>query len=73
MTDSGPGVPPALREKIFDPFFTTKEVGRGTGLGLSISQGIVEDLGGALLLDDRPGGASFIVELPAARAEGAGA
>jgi PAS domain S-box-containing protein len=66
VTDSGPGVEPALRERVFDPFFTTKEVGRGTGLGLSISQRIMQDLGGALLLDDRPGGASFVAELPRA-------
>ena len=66
VTDSGPGVEPALREKIFDPFFTTKEVGKGTGLGLSISHGIVHDLGGSLLLDEAPGGASFVVELPVA-------
>src|SRR5213082_1991278 len=36
VADSGPGVPPEVREQVFDPFYTTKEPGRGTGLGLAI-------------------------------------
>jgi hypothetical protein len=31
--DTGPGVPPEIRQRIFEPFFTTKPVGEGTGLG----------------------------------------
>jgi len=64
VSDSGAGVPPALREKIFDPFFTTKEVGKGTGLGLSISQSIVTELGGSLAIDAEWPSCSFLVELP---------
>ena len=33
ISDTGPGIPEALREKIFEPFFTTKPVGAGTGPG----------------------------------------
>jgi signal transduction histidine kinase len=33
ITDTGPGIPPAVREKLFTPFFTTKA--KGTGLGLA--------------------------------------
>src|SRR5216683_3910822 len=36
--DTGPGVPPEIRERIFEPFFTTKAVGEGTGLGLEIGR-----------------------------------
>ena len=31
--DTGPGVPPEIKNRIFEPFFTTKPVGEGTGLG----------------------------------------
>jgi two-component system NtrC family sensor kinase len=37
VSDTGHGVPAALRQRIFEPFFTTKGVGSGTGLGLSIT------------------------------------
>lgn len=69
VTDGGPGIPPALREKIFQPFFTTKEVGRGTGLGLSLSKGICESHGGSLALDDSVEATRFVVTLPCAGGE----
>jgi signal transduction histidine kinase len=60
--DSGPGVPPELRETIFEPFVSTKG---GTGLGLWISYDIVTAHGGRLdLLEDRKTGACFRVMLP---------
>jgi len=63
--DSGPGIPPALRERIFEPFFTTKPVGQGTGLGLSISHGIVERHGGRMSVEcPEEGGSVFRIELP---------
>jgi PAS domain S-box-containing protein len=64
VCDSGPGVPDDLRERIMEPFFTTKEVGRGTGLGLSISKSIIEDHGGALLLDTTADCTRFVARLP---------
>jgi two-component system sensor histidine kinase HydH len=65
VTDSGPGVPPELRDRVFEPFFTTRP--RGTGLGLAVARQIVEAHGGQIAVTDRPGGgARFTIRLPAA-------
>jgi signal transduction histidine kinase/DNA-binding response OmpR family regulator len=65
VTDTGPGVPPALQARIFEPFFTTKPVGIGTGLGLSLCRGIIERHGGTISVASQPGqGATFCVEVP---------
>jgi two-component system cell cycle sensor histidine kinase/response regulator CckA len=65
INDDGPGIPDDLQPKIFDPFFTTKEVGQGTGLGLTVAYAIVQEHGGRLRLESRPGvGTSFYVEVP---------
>jgi two-component system sensor histidine kinase PilS (NtrC family) len=64
VADSGPGVPPELRQKIYDPFFTTKD--HGTGLGLATVHTIVEAHDGTLELHSSPqGGAKFVIHLPA--------
>ncbi len=63
FSDTGPGVPPELREQIFNPFFTTKS--NGVGLGLSIVSKIVDDHGGWIRVEPRSGkGACFRVFLP---------
>ena len=65
VEDSGPGVPPELREQIFNPFFTSKK--DGVGLGLSIVAKIVDDHRGAIRLDsDTTHGARFRVFFPQA-------
>ena len=65
INDDGPGIAEELQPKIFDPFFTTKDVGKGTGLGLTVAYAIVQEHGGRIRLESRPGnGASFYVELP---------
>jgi PAS domain S-box-containing protein len=66
LTDSGTGIPPAIRDRIFDPFFTTKEIGMGTGLGLSTTLAIVKSHGGFIHFDSEMGrGTTFKVYLPA--------
>ena len=68
ITDTGPGIAPALVERIFDPFFSTKGVGKGLGLGLSISYNIMHDFGGSLSAMNAPeDGAVFTLTLPLAR------
>ena len=65
VSDTGPGIPEALRDKIFDIFFTTKPTGKGTGLGLSISQNIIKLHGGIIAVECPPGGGTtFVIELP---------
>ena len=65
VNDDGPGIPDDLQPKIFDPFFTTKDVGKGTGLGLTVAYAIVQEHGGHMRLESRPGkGASFYIEFP---------
>lgn len=64
FSDSGPGVPPDIREQVFDPYFSTAE--GGTGLGLTLAGEIVDEYyGGSLdLLDSGPlPGATFRVTL----------
>ena len=63
ISDSGSGIPLAIRDKIFDPFFTTET--DGSGIGLAISQRIVSDHNGSISVDSSKwGGAEFTIELP---------
>ena len=66
VSDNGPGIPAATRERVFEPFFTTKPEGGGTGLGLAVSRSLARDHGGDLMLEAAapPDGASFRLSLP---------
>ena len=69
VDDSGPGVPPSVRDRIFEPFFTTKDA--GTGLGLPLVHSIVQQHGGTVTLETSPaGGARFHIRLPLPRGPG---
>jgi two-component system, cell cycle sensor histidine kinase and response regulator CckA len=63
VADTGAGIAAEEISKIFDPFFTTKRT--GTGLGLSVSYGIIQEHGGTVDVQSRPGaGTTFIVSFP---------
>ncbi len=64
IIDSGKGIPIEFKDKIFLPFFTTKDVGRGSGMGLSLSLGIMQSMGGELLLDSKSSHTKFDLIIP---------
>jgi signal transduction histidine kinase len=63
VSDDGPGIPLAEREKLFMPYYSTKK--RGSGLGLAIVRRIVAEHGGTIEASDNvPKGTTFTIELP---------
>jgi GAF domain-containing protein/ActR/RegA family two-component response regulator len=67
VSDTGVGIPAAIRDRIFDPFFTTKGP-KGTGLGLSMTYGIVSRHRARIAVDSEEGrGTTFRVTFPADR------
>ena len=57
VSDSGPGIAPADRERVFDRFYRRAAAQEsGTGLGLAIVKAIAERHKAAVLLDEAPGG-----------------
>ena len=71
VADTGKGIEAEHLKRVFDPFFTTKPVGEGTGLGLSISYGILQEHGGGIEVQSKPGeGTSFTLWLPVDAAAG---
>jgi two-component system C4-dicarboxylate transport sensor histidine kinase DctB len=69
VEDNGPGVPESIRGHLFEPFITLSKTGeRGLGLGLFLAASLLDMYDGRIRYEDRHrGGASFVVELPAAR------
>lgn len=65
VQDEGCGMSDEVLSHIFDPFFTTKAPDQGRGLGLAVCQRLVEDAGGRIEVQSRPGqGSEFMVRLP---------
>jgi signal transduction histidine kinase len=65
VSDTGPGIPPELREKIFRLYYTTKK--DGSGIGLAMTFRIVQLHDGTIDFTSEPGkGTTFLVRLPIA-------
>ncbi|MFN3963740.1 MAG: ATP-binding protein, partial [Fimbriimonadaceae bacterium] len=64
VTDNGPGIPAAIRERVFEPYFTTKGAEDGTGLGLAICRKLTEAHGGTIALHSSPEGTQIRVTFP---------
>jgi two-component system, NtrC family, sensor kinase len=66
ISDTGAGIPEAVRSRVFEPFFTTKPVGKGTGQGLALAHtAIVRRHGGKIWFDSEVGkGTTFHIRMP---------
>lgn len=64
VSDAGPGIPLALRERVFEPYYRIPGAsGSGSGLGLAIVQDMVTRLGGSIRLLDADGGQGTRIEV----------
>jgi len=62
IVDNGPGIPGDMMESIFLPMVTGRA--EGTGLGLSISQSLINQHGGLIQCESRPGQTKFSLLIP---------
>ncbi len=71
VTDRGPGIPVADRDRVFEAFqrLGDSPSGQGVGLGLAVARGLTEAMGGALTAEDTPGGGVTMVVSLAPEAE----
>jgi len=73
VSDNGLGMNESTLKQIFDPFFTTKRARGGTGLGLPIVFRIVEEHGGMISVNSKPGeGTTFSIKIPLRKESGEG-
>jgi len=70
VADTGPGIPPEMRDRLFKPFATSKK--EGSGIGLALVKRFVDNFGGSVTVDSEPGhGATFHLKLPLAKTNAA--
>ncbi|MBC7804250.1 MAG: PAS domain-containing protein [Candidatus Parcubacteria bacterium] len=64
VIDDGPGVPDEIRDRVFNPLVSGRE--GGSGIGLALVQTYVQNHGGVVEFDSRPGRTIFTLLLPLA-------
>jgi signal transduction histidine kinase len=64
ISNNGPEIPAAIKEKIFDKFFTTKDESSGTGLGLNIVKQVIEEHRGQISVESDPNLTTFTISIP---------
>jgi signal transduction histidine kinase len=62
IADTGTGIPPGVLPSVCEPFFTTRA--EGTGLGLAIAKRYIDQNGGRLNIESRPGSTIVSIWLP---------
>src|SRR5690606_27828722 len=68
VSDTGPGIPPEMRDRLFKPFQTSKK--KNSNIGLALVKRFVDNFGGSVTVESEPGkGATFKLRLPLAGAE----
>lgn len=68
VTDDGPGIPPADRERVFEPFYRGEAragAAHGVGLGLTLARRIAEAHGGAAAVESTARGCRVVLSMPA--------
>jgi len=63
ISDNGPGIPEAIRDRVFQPFVTHGKKG-GIGLGMAIVNNVVTAHHGSVKLDTSEKGTHFLAQLP---------
>jgi signal transduction histidine kinase len=64
ISNNGPEIPSAIKEKIFDKFFTTKDESSGTGLGLNIVKQVIEEHRGHISVESDSNLTTFTISIP---------
>jgi len=70
FTDNGRGIPESDLKHIFEPFYYAKTGHSGTGLGLAVTHALVQEIGGRISVQSRPGQETvFEISIPLVRPE----
>ena len=70
VTDNGRGIPESDLKHIFEPFYYSKTGHSGTGLGLAVTYALVQEIGGTIRVQSRPGQETcFDISIPLVRPE----